>query len=235
VVTVPTAPARAGRGSGTRGLILTTAERLFAERGVFAVSNRQVSAAAGQGNNAAVGYHVGTKTDLVRALAHRRNEEIEQLRRRMVDDLGDSPDLRDWIACLVRPVTDHLAALGNPGWYARFRAQVMTDPVLREILIEEALTAPSLHRVLDGLNRCLLDLPADVHRERWEMSRQLIEHMCAERERALAEGRPTPRPSWHAAATGLIDALVGMWLAPVTPEPCGRSGAENAATTEEAF
>ena len=38
------------------------------------------------------------------------------------------------------------------------------------------------------------------------MARQLMVHMFAERERALAEGTPTPRSSWHGAATGLIDA-----------------------------
>jgi hypothetical protein len=49
------------------------------------------------------------------------------------------------------------------------------------------------------------------------MARQLLVHVFAERERALAEGTPTPRSSWHDAATGLIDGLVGMWLAPITP------------------
>ena len=49
------------------------------------------------------------------------------------------------------------------------------------------------------------------------MARQLIVHMCAERERALAEASPTPRPSWSEAATGRIDAIVGMWRAPATP------------------
>jgi hypothetical protein len=42
-------------------------------------------------------------------------------------------------------------------------------------------------------------------------------HVIAERERALAEGTPTPRATWHDAASGLIDAVVGVWLAPVTP------------------
>src|ERR1700686_2031953 len=59
---------RNDRASTTREAILTAAERLFAEHGVYAVSNRQVSEAAGQGNNAAVGYHFGTKADLVCAL-----------------------------------------------------------------------------------------------------------------------------------------------------------------------
>ncbi|MGW5645635.1 TetR/AcrR family transcriptional regulator [Saccharopolyspora sp. NPDC003752] len=208
--------ARAERVNATREQILAAAERLFAEHGVFAVSNRQVSEAAGQGNNTAVGYHFGTKADLVRAIARRHSEQIERLRLTMVAEAGGSTDVRDWVACLVRPVTEHLAALGSPTWFARFGAQVMTDPALREIMIDESLTAPSLLTVLDGLNRCLPDLPVDVRLERGDMARQLMVHMCAERERALAEGTATPRNNWQDAASGLIDAIVGMWLAPVT-------------------
>jgi AcrR family transcriptional regulator len=207
---------RTGRVTATRELILTAAERMFAEHGVFAVSNRQVSDAAGQGNNAAVGYHFGTKADLVRAIVRKHAERIDLVRRRMVADLDDSADVRDWVACLVRPVTQHLDTSGEPTWFARFGAQVMTDPALRDIMIEESLTSSSLQQILDGLNRCLPELPLDVRAERDDMARQLMVHMCAERERALSDGLPTPRSSWHDAATGLIDAIAGLWLAPVT-------------------
>ncbi|MDN0201164.1 TetR/AcrR family transcriptional regulator [Streptomyces sp. S.PNR 29] len=207
---------RAEQASATRELILTTAERLFAERGVYAVSNRQVSEAAGQGNNAAVGYHFGTKTDLVRAIARRHAERIEEIRVRLLAGIGDSTDVRDWVDCLVRPVPEHLAALGSPTWYARFCAQVMTDPALRQIVIEESLTSPSLRQIVEGLERCLPELPAEVRAERADMARHLIVHTAEERERALAENAPTPRSSWHDAADGLVDAIVGMWLAPVT-------------------
>ncbi|WAP59796.1 TetR/AcrR family transcriptional regulator [Streptomyces sp. S465] len=204
------------RADATREAILATAERLFAERGVYAVSNRQVSGAAGQGNNAAVGYHFGTKADLVRAIARRHAQQVERVRERLLDEIGDSTDVRDWVACLVRPVLQHLAELPSPTWYARFCAQVMTDPALHEIMAEESLASPALRRTLDGLNRCLPDLPLEVHVERGAMARHLILHMCAERERALAEDTATPRSSWHDAATGLIDGIVGLWLAPVT-------------------
>ncbi|GCB53079.1 tetR family transcriptional regulator [Streptomyces sp. NL15-2K] len=208
---------RAEQVSATRGLILTAAERLFAERGVYAVSNRQVSEAAGQGNNAAVGYHFGTKADLVRAIMRKHAAGIEEIRARLLAATGDSTDVRDWVDCLVRPVSEHLAALGSPTWYARFCAQVMTDPALQEIMVEESLSSPSLRQIIEGLNRCLPDLPAEVRAERGEMARHLIVHMSAERERALAENTPTPRSNWHDATTGLVDAIVGMWLAPVTP------------------
>jgi AcrR family transcriptional regulator len=209
---------RAERVNETRAQILTAAERLFAEQGVLAVSNRQVSEAAGQGNNTAVGYHFGTKADLVRAIVRKHADQVEQVRRRMLGEIGDSSDVRDWVACLVRPTIEHLASLGCPTWFARFGAQVMTDPALREIMIDEALTSPSLQQIVDGLNRCLPELPLDVRIERGDMARQLIVHMMAERERALAEGTPTPRADWYGAATGLVDAITGIWLAPVNPE-----------------
>lgn len=207
---------RAARGSATRELIVATAERLFAEHGVFAVSNRQVSEAAGQGNNAAVGYHVGTKLDLVWAIVRKHSVPVDALREQLVAQVGDSTDLRDWVACLVRPSTENLAAAGAPTWFARFGAQIMADPALREIMVEESLSSAALHRVIEGLHRCLPDLPPEVRLERGDMARQLMVHMLAERERALAEGTPTPRASWQDAATGLIDAIVGIWLAPVT-------------------
>jgi AcrR family transcriptional regulator len=212
--------ARSERASSTQEAILVAAERLFAEHGVFAVSNRQVSEAAGQGNNAAVGYHFGTKADLVRAIEEKHRWPVEQLRERMVAELsnsGDSADMRDWVKCLVRPLTDHLEALGNPTWYARFAAQAMTDPAYYNIIVKGALSSPSLVQVVDGIGRCLPDLPTEVRFERNIMARNLLMHTCADRERALATGTAMHQLSWRTAASGLVDAIVGLWLAPVTP------------------
>ncbi|RUP04430.1 MAG: TetR/AcrR family transcriptional regulator [Mycobacterium sp.] len=207
---------RGERASSTQEAILVAAERLFAEHGVFAVSNRQVSEAAGQGNNAAVGYHFGTKADLVRAIEEKHRGPVEQLREQMVAALPESAGMRDWVACLVCPLTEHLEVLGNPTWYARFAAQAMTDPAYHNIVVKDALSSPSLVQVIDGINSCLPELPVAVRFERNIMARNLLMHTSADFERALAEGTSMPRPSWRAAATGLIDAIVGLWLAPVT-------------------
>lgn len=212
------------RSSATREVILRTAERLFAEHGMHAVSNRQVSEAAGQGNSAAVGYHFGTKTDLVRAIAHKHADEIEKLRVDMVAEAAGSTDIRVWVACLVCPYTERLAALGSPSWYARFRVQVASDPALYEITIEESLECASLRLLLVGLKQCLPDLSPGVHAERLVMAGHLISQMCAERERALADGSPTLQASWQDLATSLIDAIVGLWLAAVTPVAKAASG-----------
>ncbi|HEY3710988.1 MAG TPA: TetR family transcriptional regulator [Amycolatopsis sp.] len=207
---------RVDRAGATREAILGTAEQLFAEHGVHAVSNRHISEVAGQGNNAAVNYHFGTKVDLVRAIMRKHSARLEVLRTEMVDAMPAGPGLREWVACLVRPTTSYLDELGAPSWFARFGAQIMTDPALREIMVTESLSSPVLAHAVDGLNRCLPQLPREVRAERGDMVRQLMIHVTAERERALAEGTPTPRATWADAATGLIDGIIGLVLAPVT-------------------
>ena len=210
---------RTERASITREAILAAAERLFAEHGVYAVSNRQVSEAAGQGNNAAVGYHFGTKADLVRAIEQKHRVSTERLLSKMVAEIGDSTDLRDWVACLVCSLTEHLAQIGNPTWYARFAAQALADPEYHKIVVKGALESPSVQRVVEGITRCLPDLPPAVVTERNIMARNLMVHTCADFERAFAEGSAMPRTTWSAVGTSLIDAIVGMWLAPVTEHP----------------
>ncbi|EKF25640.1 bacterial regulatory s, tetR family protein [Mycolicibacterium hassiacum DSM 44199] len=215
----PVRTVRTERASNTREAILSAAERLFAEHGVYAVSNRQVSEAAGQGNNAAVGYHFGTKTDLVRAIEQKHRVPIERLLTRMVAEIGDSTNLRDWIGCLVRSLTEHLDQLGNPTWYARFAAQALADPAYQKIVVKDAMGSPALQQVVDGITRCLPDLPMTVVTERNIMARNLLMHTCADFERAFAEGTAAPRTSWSSVASGLIDAIVGLWTAPVTEYP----------------
>ncbi len=207
---------KADRSSETRELILVTAERLFAEHGVEAVSNRQVSEAAGQSNNFAVGYHFGTKDDLVVAIVRRHAESVERRRAEMFSEISGSPDLRDWMSCLVRPTTEHLASLGSPSWYARFLAQVMTHPSLRNLVSNEVLSSRAMQQIIEGVLRLVPRLPEDVWQDRSDMCRLLIVQMCAERERALHEGTARPRSTWESTASGLVDALVGLWLAPVT-------------------
>ncbi|BEL07377.1 TetR family transcriptional regulator [Actinoplanes sichuanensis] len=203
---------RAEQVEQTRTTILSTAERLFAERGVVSVSNRQISETAGLGNNTAVSYHFGGKQELVRAVVDRHASAMEAIRKDLLGRYQGSTELRDWVTCVVRPFTDHLTALGNPSWYARFAAQLMTDPQLRELAGAQLEQAPMLHTVIDSLHRCLPELPPPVRLRRDDMARTLIVHFCAQLERTAA-------PDWPAARTDLIDAVEGLYRAPHTPAP----------------
>ena len=207
---------RGRQAAGTREAIMATAERLFAEHGVTSVSSRQISEAAGQGNNAAVGYHFGTKADLIRAIVHRHDEVIELSRRRHADRVGAEGAVREWVACLVLPLTEHMAAAGATSWYARFLVQMSTDPALREIVDDEVLRSTQIARIAQGLLPCLAGLPTAVREERLLMARSLLLHTCAARERALAVSGEAPGPAWEQTAKMLVDAISGLLLAPVS-------------------
>jgi AcrR family transcriptional regulator len=194
----------------TRELLLTTAERLFAEQGIAQVSVRQIAEAAGQANNSAVAYHVGTKADLVLAILHVHNEPVDRLRADMLDAADGSTDLRDHLAAMVLPLTRHLAGLGVPSWYARFVAQATTEPAVRTRVLAEATSTPVMRRALDAVIAHTGDLPPTVALVRAEMARHLIVHTCAERERDLAQGAGS---GWEETGELLIDALVGLLAA----------------------
>ncbi|WP_229070104.1 TetR/AcrR family transcriptional regulator [Actinoplanes sp. DH11] len=205
----PVRRARTEQVAITRASILDTAERLFAEHGVAAVSSRQISEAAGQGNNAAVGYHFGSKSDLVRAIIRRHATPMEEIRRRLFTRLDGRAGVRELVTCVVHPYTLHLAALGAPSWYARFAAQVITEPSLRQLAAEEMHAAPTLFAVGDALRRCLPEVGAEVLREREDMAHTLIAHFCALRERG-------GNADWPGTALSLVDAVQGLYQAPVS-------------------
>jgi len=206
-----------GKGQA-RTLILDAAEWLFAERGISSVSNRQIGAAAGQGNTSAVGYHFGSRDELIRALIRRFHTEADVSRTAMVSQAGESAQLREWVRCLVLPYTDTLAARRPPTWYARLAAQIMADPVLRDIQLEEAATPP-LRQVIRGLADATPELPAPVHHERALMAGHILIQTCADFERGLADMAPAGGKTWRKVGSGLVDALVGLWSAPVSPLP----------------
>ncbi|MDI6103683.1 hypothetical protein QLQ12_34225 [Actinoplanes sp. NEAU-A12] len=86
---------------------------------------------------------------------------------------------------------------------------MITEPSLLELAADEFRDAAMMNAVIDGLQRCLPDLPEAVRQERTHMTYTLMVHFCAQRERAAA-------PAWEATAAGLIDAIVGLLRAPVT-------------------
>jgi AcrR family transcriptional regulator len=191
------------------------AERLFAEQGMHGVSNRQISEAAGQGNNAAACYHFGSRADLLRAIEARHRAAIDELRQRKLDSIPSTPQLRDWIGVLVYPLTEHLEALGTTTSYARFAAQVMADPACRDLVGSDAMTSELMLKTVRGINRTLPDHPKRVRAGRWTMARNLLMHTCAEIEGERARSRPPASSSWSMVAEELVTALVGLWEAPV--------------------
>jgi AcrR family transcriptional regulator len=204
------------RSAVTREKILDVAERLFTEQGISATSKRQLTEEAGQSNNAAVDYHFGSWQNLVSAVLQRHVVDVEQRRERMLAELPEQPGLRELIRCMVQPYTDHLAALPQPSWYARLSLQVLADPQWRTLAVPLMEDSPTERAAVELALRHAQMPSDDVKHERIEMGSLLVLHMCADRERALQHGLPTPRKSWADAGGGLVDAITALWLGPVS-------------------
>lgn len=196
----------------TRTLLLDTAMRLYAEGGLSLVSNRQVARAAGQANNSAVAYHVGTKADLVAAICERLAEPVLARTAAMVADCRGSVRPRDHVASLVAPYVGHLATLGQPSWAARFAAQVSADPVYGPDLLWRGSTAAHAEAFVAMWAQAPV-LPPEVVELRLQMMRLVVVHTCAEREATAARtGRPA---DWAAVESALVDAVTGLLTAPI--------------------
>jgi hypothetical protein len=120
----------------------------------------------------------------------------------MVAQIGDSTELRDWIACMVCSLTKHLDQLGIPTWYGRFATQALADLDYQMIVVKDALASPPLMMVVAMIARSLDGPPIALVTERHAMVRNLVMHTCADFERAFAEGTAIPRTSWSALASG---------------------------------
>lgn len=96
--------------------------KLFAERGVDGVTVREIAAAAGQKNHGAVGYHFGSKADLIRSLVVDGARLIDDRRNNALDALeqsGEPLKLEDIVGLLVYPSID-LAPPGVEECFNRF-------------------------------------------------------------------------------------------------------------------
>lgn len=208
---------RREQADATRELLLRTAERLFAERGLSEVSNRQIVEAAGQANNSALTYHVGTRTDLIRAISNSYSEPIARRTREMLDESRGSEDPRDHVACLVQPYTEYLAGLGTPSWCARLNAQLSADPTFGDTVLWDPVMAPLLREAATAAWSHAPDLPPEVTALRHQTARVAVVHTCAEQERTAADtGVPA---DWAVIGETLTDTVTGLLLAPVRGQP----------------
>jgi AcrR family transcriptional regulator len=201
--------------SDTRQRMIETAERLFAERGMGAVSLREVAAAAGQRNNSAAQYHFGSKEGLVEAVVRHRMQVADERRLEMLTDderTGRATELRAAVEAMVVPLAGIVAAAPGPSTWARFLEQVYEWPELSSPASFDSVGRAGVRIMVGRVQRNLEHLPADVLERRLHWAGAAAIHALADHERDVAAGRPS---SLDDVVDSLLDALVGLLSAPV--------------------
>jgi AcrR family transcriptional regulator len=200
-----------GNASGrlTREVLIRTAERLFASRGIGAVSLREIGQAAGQRNNTVTQYHFGTRQDLIDAIYGYRVVRINDRRRELLKDLEadrDSWTVERLLDALLRP---HAETIGDSDDnFLGFLARVLTDEARISVVATEHRGDVDAH--LDGY-RCLRahvqaflpELSVSVFEARFDLVFNWAIH-------ALAEYARSTRSPDAADIDGRLAELVAM-------------------------
>lgn len=138
-----------------KGRILRAAEVLFAERGLDAVSLREVAIRAGQKNTNAVQYHFGSKEGLIRAIWERHATGIEASRAALLAQAGESSTLT-LTQVVEMLVTTVLAKLDDPDGgreYLLIMSQLVSNPQQNLLSIYKTLPEPSSVVLIERLDR----------------------------------------------------------------------------------
>ena len=209
----------------TKERLLRTAERLFALRGIDAVSMRRICAEADQRNNTALQYHFGDKQNLIEAILaermgandERRQAMLERIRRDACED-----DLHRLVEALVAPFTHQLFDDDGGRYYVRFSAQLFSRGDAIELLAEQRPWAEAFHAIVDLIRTRLSHVPEAVIAGRLNLLANQLVHATAAKEYELVEsGAKLRAKSVERFTADLVDYMVGGLTAPVTSDaPC---------------
>jgi AcrR family transcriptional regulator len=194
-----------------RAAMIDAAERIVGERGLDALTLRDVQIESGQANKSAAQYHFGSRRGLLEAVIEERMRPVDEHRRRMLDDLdrrGRPATRRELVEALVRPLAD--ATVRRRGsHYARFAAQAIYAPELFEV-IDKHLRAESFRATWQRLAAASA-LPRSVTEHR--LGNVMLLCLAA---LAAREAQRRSRAETDLIVTDLIDTCVAILDAPST-------------------
>lgn len=222
---MPRAPAatlgRSPRGEAVRNKLLDAAEKLFAERGIDAVSLNSIARLANQLNGSVMQYYFGSKTGLIEAILDRRMSELNRRRTELIADIdtGDrNRALRQVARAMVLPFAEHLFVEGGSS-YLRFTAQVTFNTEKSVFEMTRGKHDSAVRAISTLVQALLFDMDADLVRHRLALVTNLVLFGVGEREKLRMAGKHTGVARLHTDRfiDDLIEMIVGALCAPVKP------------------
>jgi AcrR family transcriptional regulator len=195
----------------TQTQLLDVAERLFAERGIDAVSLSEILETAGQRNKSAIYYHFGSKEGLIAAIAERRSHILNERRSQLLDELreaGNGGNVGCLAVALVVPLAELLDDPTNH--YLGFLARYHLDRTRRQLVESVDPQVTKSYRAAGRLLRSASGLPRADFDIRFGLALDMIFTALAGRqadERANSERVPSRQMFLH----NLIECVAGAF------------------------
>lgn len=208
------------RSEATKNSIMRAAEKLIAEGGVENISIKEIVTAAGQKNESALQYHFRNLSGLLDAIHEQRSEQVQTKRAESLTAVlkkSSEPSLRQLCALMVEP-TFQLARSD-----IEFRRYIKAFG--HELAISDSSPLKAVSRAGGGgtsgqqigalLRNALPHLNEGLYRRRMEAAIMLCSaSMYHQARQANAFRGHQSELFLH----NLIDALVGLLSAPISPE-----------------
>jgi AcrR family transcriptional regulator len=211
---------RRARSEATKNALMRAAEKSIAEGGMENLSIREIVAVAGQKNESALQYHFKNLTGLLEAIHTERSEQVQAKRAELLSavlEKSSEPSLRQLCTLMVEP-TFQLARAN-----IEFRRYVKAFG--HELAISDASPLRTVSRKGGGglsgqqigalLRKALPHLDEETYRKRMEAAIMLCSASMYHQARQKNAFRGLQSDLF---LHDLIDAVVGLLSAPVSPE-----------------
>lgn len=216
------------RSVATRAKLIAVAERLFAERGVEAVSLNEINRAAGQRNSNACQYHFGNKDGLIQTLIDKHVLGIIARRNEMLDSIEalGSSDLREVVRAFIHPVAEKLYDPDGGKEFIRINAQLIVPQTLSlQRKSVNALRVQGADRLARVLRAAIAphELPEPIVQQRLLLAAMLLFHGLADHSQMLdAVKSGDPWIDTELFIDALEDSIVAVLSAPLSGETAAR-------------
>lgn len=197
----------------TQAQLIRAAERLFAEKGVDAVSLREVNREAGQRNATALQYHFKNRQGLLQAILRKHDPAVDEHRNRLLDQIEReaSAELTQFSAALVLPAAAKLADRDGGRAYLRIGAQLVNSYRPRVDPVERVPTSQSMNRWREMVAPQMLPLAVSPLHSRFTAARITLIELARR-----AENRK--RRDDRLFTSHLIDLVAALLGAPVSKQ-----------------
>ncbi len=171
----------------TRKKIIAAAEKLFAERGIDAVSLNEINTASGQKNKSGLHYHFGNKAGLIQAIIDKHVPSIIEHRQQLLDDLINSGDtsMQGLVTALVLPVAEKLCDPDGGISYIRMNAQLVDSAEFGLSDLQKDYAEAEQESLITILTGAMPDMPEPLIKMRLLIVNGVLFHSLANYSRLI--------------------------------------------------